>query len=459
MASNSNEKNRLKPDEIKNKDKNKRKKTVAIFTLGCKVNQYETEAMAELFQKEGYEIVDHEEYADVYVINTCTVTNLGDKKSRQFIRRAKSKNDDSIIAVVGCYAQTSPDEVLKIEQVDIILGTNERKRIVELCEEVSNERKKINAVSDIMAIREFEEMKIEEVKGKTRAFLKIQEGCNQYCSYCIIPYARGPIRSRRIENITNEVQKLADNGFKEVVLTGIHIASYGKDLGEIRLIDVIEKVHEIEGIERIRLGSIEPTLITEEFMQRLSNLSKVCDHFHLSLQSGSDTVLKRMNRKYTTEQYKEIAELIKRYMPNAGLTTDIIVGFPGETEEEFYQTCKFVEDIGFSRIHVFSYSPRKGTPAAKHKNQVPSSIKHDRSKKLIEIGERLTKLFITHFIDAELDVLFEEESKNKFGFIEGYTTNYIRVLCKGEVSLEGEILLVRINHIEDENLIGEINFN
>lgn len=459
MASNSNEKNRLKPDEIKNKHKNKRKKTVAIFTLGCKVNQYETEAMAELFEKEGYKIVDHEEYADVYVINTCTVTNLGDKKSRQFIRRAKSKNDDSIIAVVGCYAQTSPDEVLKIEQVDIILGTNERKRIVELCEEVSNERKKINAVSDIMAIREFEEMKIEEVKGKTRAFLKIQEGCNQYCSYCIIPYARGPIRSRRIENITNEVQKLADNGFKEVVLTGIHIASYGKDLGEIRLIDVIEKVHEIEGIERIRLGSIEPTLITEEFMQRLSNLSKVCDHFHLSLQSGSDTVLKRMNRKYTTEQYKEIAELIKRYMPNAGLTTDIIVGFPGETEEEFSQTCKFVEDIGFSRIHVFSYSPRKGTPAAKHKNQVPSSIKHDRSKKLIEIGERLTKSFITHFIDAELDVLFEEESKNKFGFIEGYTTNYIRVLCKGEVSLEGEILLVRINHIEDENLIGEINFN
>jgi len=434
-------------------------KKVAFYTLGCKVNQYETEAMIELFQKSGYEIVDEKDYADFYIINTCTVTNLGDRKSRQFIRRAKKKNDEAIIAVVGCYSQTSPDEVEKIEQVDIILGTNDRNKIVELCEDVANNHRKINAVSDIMEVKEFEEMKIEEVKGKTRAFLKIQEGCNQYCSYCIIPYARGQIRSRKIENIISEIQKIADKGFKEIVLTGIHIASYGKDLDDIKLIDVIEMVNKIEGIDRIRLGSIEPTLITEDFMLRISKLEKVCDHFHLSLQSGSDTVLKRMNRKYTTSQFKEITRLIRRYMPNAGLTTDIIVGFPGETEDEFSQTCQFVKDIGFSRIHVFSYSPRKGTPASKHKLQIESNVKHDRSKKLIEIGQSLTHSFINQFKNKKMDILFEEESKKKHGYIEGYSTNYIRVICKGDPSHEGEILPVKINDIEDENLIGEIILN
>ncbi|WP_352419849.1 tRNA (N(6)-L-threonylcarbamoyladenosine(37)-C(2))-methylthiotransferase MtaB [Proteiniborus sp.] len=433
-------------------------KKVAFHTLGCKVNQYETEAMAELFKNNGYDIVEEDENADVYVINTCTVTNLGDRKSRQFIRRAKNRNPDSVIAVVGCYAQASPEEVISIKEVDIVIGTKDRDRIVELSQQVKENRRKINIVTDIMKQHEFEEMEIDDIKGKTRAFLKIQEGCNQYCSYCIIPYARGPIRSRKLENIIREVKKLANKGFKEVVLTGIHVASYGKDIGEIRLIDVIEEAHEISGIERIRLSSIEPTIMTKEFLDRLVKLPKVCDHFHLSLQSGSDTVLKRMNRKYTTEEYKNIVQLIREYMPNVGITTDIIVGFPGETEEEFQETCKFVNEIGFSRIHVFPYSPRKGTPAAKHKNQISGEIKHQRSKKLIKIGEENTTKFISRFIDSTLDVLFEEESKLNSGFIEGYTTNYIRVLSEGSTSLEGEILPVRLEKAKGENLIGKIFF-
>ncbi len=431
-------------------------KKVAFHTLGCKVNQYETEAMAELFSKEGYDIVDEDEVADVYVINTCTITNLGDRKSRQFIRRAKNKNPHAVIAVVGCYAQTSPEEVMSIEEVDIVIGTKDRNRIVELSQRVKENREKVNIVTDIMKQHEFEELKIDDIKGKTRAFLKIQEGCNQYCSYCIIPYARGPIRSRKLENILVEVEKLAKSGFKEVVLTGIHVASYGKDIGEIRLIDVIERVHEVPGIERIRLSSIEPTIMTKDFLDRINKLPKVCDHFHLSLQSGSDTILKRMNRKYTTEEYRKIVELIREYMPNVGITTDIIVGFPGETEDEFAETCRFVEDIGFSRIHVFPYSPRKGTPAAKHKNQIPGNIKHQRSKELIKIGEENTIKFINRFIGTTLDVLFEEESKINSEVMEGYTTNYMRVLSKSRLSLEGKILPVMLERIEEENLVGKI---
>lgn len=429
---------------------------VAFHTLGCKVNQYETEAMAELFEKDGYEIVHEDEIADVYVINTCTITNLGDRKSRQFIRRAKNKNPEAVIAVVGCYAQTAPEEVMGIDEVDIVIGTKDRNKIVELSHQVIEKREKINIVTDIMKQHEFEEMKIENIEGKTRAFLKIQEGCNQFCSYCIIPYARGPIRSRKLDAVLSEVEKLSKNGFKEVVLTGIHVASYGKDIGEIRLIDVIEKVHEVVGIERIRLSSIEPTIMTKDFLDRLIKLPKVCDHFHLSLQSGSDSVLKRMNRKYTTKEYKKIAELIREYMPNVGITTDIIVGFPGETEEEFIETCKFVDDIGFSRIHVFPYSPRKGTPASRHKNQISGDIKHQRSKELIKIGEENTQKFNNKFIGTTLNVLFEERAKSDSEFIEGYTTNYIRVLSKGSNSLEGKILPVKLENIQGDNLIGKL---
>ncbi len=430
--------------------------TVAFLTLGCKVNQYETEAMIELFCKKGYIVVDASDKADVYVINTCTVTNLGDRKSRQFIRRSRSKNSNAVIAVVGCYSQVSPQEVSKIEDVDIILGTNDRSKIVKLVEKVKQERQKINLVQDIMKIKEFEELSIKEVRGKTRANIKIQEGCNQYCSYCIIPYARGQIRSRKLDNIIKEVNRLADNGFKEIVLTGIHVASYGKDLNNTSLIDVIKNINNISGIERIRLSSLEPTLITEKFMQEIVELPKVCDHFHLSLQSGSDTVLKRMNRNYTTGEYKKIVEIISNYMPNASITTDIIVGFPGETEKEFEQTYNFVKEIKFSRIHVFKYSPRSGTPASKFKNQVDGNEKIKRSSKLIELGEEIKKKYLKKFVGKSLEVLFEQEADNRHGFMEGYTTNYIRTIAKANKDLKGTLQMVLVENIDVESLVGKV---
>lgn len=426
---------------------------VAFHTLGCKVNQYETEAMEELFKKRGYEVVLPDDIADIYIINTCTVTNLGDRKSRQFIRRAKKLNEESIIAVVGCYSQTAPDEVEKIEDVDIIIGTTDREKIVDLCEEVKRTKKRINIVRNIKSYKQFEDLSIDNVKSKTRAYIKIQDGCNQYCSYCIIPYARGPIRSRKIENIISEAEKLAQANFKEVILTGIHVASYGKDLKNISLLDVIEQISKVDGIERIRLSSMEPTFIDENFMKSAVEIKKLCDHFHLSLQSGSDSVLKRMNRKYTTNEYRKIVELIRNYMPNAGITTDIIVGFPGETEEEFYETYNFVKEIGFSRIHVFKYSPRKGTPASKFSNQIHGNIKHRRSEELIHLGNELMDAFNERFIDKTVDVLFEEE---KDGFFEGYTTNYIRVKVESNKNIQGEILPVKIIGKENDILIGKI---
>lgn len=430
-------------------------KKVAFHTLGCKVNQYETEAMEELFEKFGYNIVNENEYADVYVINTCTVTNLGDRKSRQFIRRAKKLNHDSIIAVVGCYAQVAPKEIEKMSDVDVIIGTSDKRKIVELCEKAKEEKKQINMVKDFRELKDFEELEIEEVKSRTRAYIKIQDGCNQYCSYCIIPYARGPIRSRPLENIIDEAERLSQAGFKEVVLTGIHVASYGKDLGDISLLDVIKEVNKIEGIERIRLSSIEPTLIDIEFMESVIKMPKVCDHFHLSLQSGSDTILKRMNRKYTTEEYRNIVKRIREYMPYAGITTDVIVGFPGEGQKEFEETCDFVKEINFSRIHVFKYSPRKGTPASKYINQVDGNIKHERSEKLINLGEELSIKFNKNLLGKTMEVLFEEESKDP-SFIEGYTTNYVRVKAPFKEEYKGRILTVKITELDDENLIGEI---
>lgn len=434
-------------------------KKVAFYTLGCKVNQYETEAMTELFEKSGYELISSDERADVYVINTCTVTNLGDRKSRQFIRRCKRTNKDSIVAVVGCYSQTAPDEVSKIDEVDIILGTNDRNKIVDYVNEVQDKKDKINAVSNIMEIRDFEEMTIENLKGKTRAFLKIQEGCNQYCSYCIIPYARGPIRSRKMDDIIDEVKRLVSNGFYEVVLTGIHVASYGKDLKEGSLLEVIEKVNEIKGLKRIRLSSIEPTIMTDEFVKRLSELDKVCEHFHLSLQSGCDETLKRMNRKYTTKEFKEVVDRIRSYMPNVSMTTDIIVGFPGETNEEFNETMKFVEDIKFSQIHVFKYSPRKGTPAAKYENQVDGNVKNDRSDKLIKLAQKFEEEYTLSFINKEMDVLFESESESLKGYYEGLTKNYIKVLVKSDKELKGHIKQVLLQVYKDNSIFGTIRNN
>lgn len=430
--------------------------TVAFYTLGCKVNQYETEAMEELFEKNGYKIVDENELADIYVINTCTVTNLSERKSRQFISRAKKRNKDAIIAVVGCYSQVAPDEVSKIEGVDVIIGTTDRNKVVELCEKAKTKKEKINIVKNIKAHKEFESIKIKDIKSKTRAYIKIQDGCNQFCSYCIIPYARGPIRSRDLEDIINETKSLADVGFKEIVLTGIHVASYGKDKKDISLIEVLEEVGKIDKIERIRLSSLEPTLINHDFMDRLVKIGKVCDHFHLSLQSGSPTVLKRMNRKYTPELYKANVDIIRQYMPNAGITTDIIVGFPGETEEEFQETYDFVKEIGFSRIHVFKYSPRRGTPAAKYENQVDGNVKNIRSEKLISLGEELMKRFNSNFIGSSLSVLFEEKSKKDEDYMEGYTSNYIRVKAKKDLGLIGKVVDVKIIEGKDDYLVGEV---
>ena len=319
--------------------------TVAFHTLGCKVNQYETEAMEEIFKERGYKIVETSEKSDIYVINTCTVTNMSASKSRQFIRRAKRINKDSIVAVVGCYSQVSPEEIENIESVDIIIGTKDRAQIVDLCEEFEEENKRINIVKDVKGNKDFEDLNIMDLKSKTRAYIKVQDGCNQFCSYCIIPYARGPIRSRDLDNIVEETERLAKVGFKEIILTGIHIASYGKDLGDIDLVNVIEEVSKVQGIERIRLSSVEPTLIDRRFMEKTVATKKLCDHFHLSLQSGSDSVLRRMNRKYTTDEYRKIVDLIREYMPDAGITTDIIVGFPGESEKEFEETYNFVKEI------------------------------------------------------------------------------------------------------------------
>jgi threonylcarbamoyladenosine tRNA methylthiotransferase MtaB len=335
---------------------------VAFYTLGCKVNQYETEAMAEAFEHAGYEIVDFEEAADVYVINTCTVTGLSSRKSRQAIRRARQLNSGAIVAAVGCYPQTAREEVESIPEVDIVAGTADRLKLPEYVEKFRSGGGRISEVGNIMKKHDFEDLKIERYKGRTRAFLKIQEGCSQFCSYCIIPYARGPIRSRPAEDVADEVRKLSEAGFREVVLTGIHIASYGKGQGKIRLMDLIRLIHGMDGIERIRLGSIEPTMITEDFVAQAAAMEKLCPHYHISLQSGCDETLARMNRKYKTADYKKAVDLLREQIPDVSITTDVMVGFPGETEEEFSKTYEFLKMIRFAKMHVFKYSPRKGHP-------------------------------------------------------------------------------------------------
>lgn len=429
-------------------------KKVKFSTLGCKVNQYETEAMAELFVKNGYEIT--EDYnCDVFVLNTCTVTNLSDRKSRQQISKIRSENSDAIIAVVGCYSQVSPDEIENIEGVNVILGTKYRKEIVELCELAKSSNKIINKVENIGKNREFEELTINTEHSMTRAYIKIQEGCSQFCSYCIIPYARGPIRSRNIRDIVLEAKRLADNGFKEIVLTGIHVASYGKDLEneDIGLIDVIEDIGQIDKIKRIRLSSLEPRIVDKQFLDRLSKVEQFCDHFHLSLQSGSDSILQSMNRKYNTDLYEKTINLIREYYPNAAITTDIIVGFPGETDEDFEKTLNFVDKIQFSKIHVFKYSNRKGTVASKMKNQVSGVVKKERSKLLIEKSKYYTDKFLDNMLNQPIKVLFE--SKNDDGYIKGYTTNYIRVKREYNPNLSNKIIDVVCNRRENEELVCE----
>ena len=420
------------------------------------MNQYETEAMIESFETAGYQTVGYEEYADIYIINTCTVTNMGDKKSRQITRRALDSNPNAFIAVVGCYAQVSPNKVIGIEGVKLVIGTNERAKIVDLVEYAMEKEEKVNMVSDIMEVKEFEEMSIKNYKHRRRAFLKIQEGCDQYCSYCIIPYARGHIRSRRPESILEEVKQLAMNGFKEIVLTGIHVASYGRDLGDTSLIEVIELLHGIEGIERIRMSSLEPNTLNDDFIERLTKLPKICRHFHLSLQSGCDATLKRMNRKYTTEEYLRVVNHLREVYPNVAITTDIIVGFPGETEEEFKCTVDFIKMVDFSAMHIFKFSPREGTPAAKHKNQVAPNIKEQRSKIITSIARERKLAFESKFLNTKMDVLFEYMIDEQGSIYEGHTDNYIRVFAESEQDIKGMILPVELKAVKEDYVEGKL---
>ena len=427
-------------------------KKAASFALGCKVNQYESEAIAELFAEKGYEIVDIDDEADVYVINTCTVTNFGDKKSRQLIRKVKRQNENAIVCVVGCYAQTAPQELMKVEGVNLVLGTKDRAQIVELVENYKVENGVESHVSDIMKERLFEPLSIQKLANRTRAYLKIQDGCSQYCSYCIIPYARGPIRSREPEDVIAEVKRLAENGFKEVVLTGIHVASYGKDRRDTSLLEILRQVHEVEGIDRIRFSSIEPNVVTEEFAQAIADMPKVCDHFHLSLQSGCDKTLKEMNRKYDTEKYRQAAATLRKYLPEVALTTDIIAGFPGETEEDFQASYDFAKEIGFAKIHAFPYSPKKGTPAAERKDQLLNAVKSERSHRLIELSDKMADDFVQAYVGKEVEVLFERAIED--GVYEGHTTNYIKVKATSDKDLTNIICTVAVTKAENEELFG-----
>lgn len=386
-------------------------KKAALHNLGCKVNAYETEAMQHLLEEAGYEIVPFTQKADVYVINTCSVTNMADRKSRQMLHKAKKNNPDSIVVAAGCYVQTSEKEVLNDLSVDIVIGNDRKHDLVRLLEEYS-----LDSVNDTVddindGKHDFEELFIDQTKEHTRAFIKVQDGCNQFCSYCIIPYARGRVRSRRFENVIAEVERLAANGFKEVVLTGIHLSSYGVDFEEATgLLELIQAVNAVKGIERIRLGSLEPKIVTEHFASELSKLDKICPHFHLSLQSGCDATLKRMNRKYTTKEYERGCELLRKYFVHPAITTDVIVGFPGETEEEFEQTKAYLEHIHFYEMHIFKYSKRKGTRAAVMPDQIDEQIKAARSEKLIALGHDMSKEFRKFYIGKNEEVLFEEKA-------------------------------------------------
>lgn len=426
---------------------------VSFNTLGCKVNQFETEAMMELFEKKGYTVVEPSDVTDVFVINTCAVTAESDRKSRQIINKAKRINAESIVIAVGCSVQIHPDTIGETTCADIIIGSKDKSNIVEYLEKYVKENHKINMVEAFAKKEEFEELSISKEHDKTRANIKIQDGCNMFCSYCIIPYTRGPIRSRKADDIIQEIRNLADKGYKEVVINGIHVASYGKDRQEKdALIELLEEIDKIEGIERIRFGSLEPKVIDENFMKRLSKMNKICDHFHLSLQSGSDDVLKAMNRKYTAEEYSDRVDLIRKFMPSAGITTDIIVGFAGETDDNFEETLAFVKKIKFSRIHVFRYSIRQGTKAAEFKNQINGKIKSERSHRLIKLADKMTDDFLNDYIGNEVEILIERREKDYF---EGYTSNYLKCKIFGNNIEENKIVKVMVKEIENETLICE----
>lgn len=446
-------------------------KSVALHNLGCKVNGYEMEVMQQMLQEKGYKIVPFDEQADIYIVNTCTVTNIADRKSRQMLHRAKKRNPDAVVVAVGCYVQTGEETVEKDEAIDLAIGNNRKKELVAILENYLSEREtrmadttenaeeavKRYAKKDIIDINhtdEYEEMTLTGSMEHTRAYVKIQDGCNQFCSYCIIPYARGRVRSRKEEDVLAEVEGIVKQGYQEIVLTGIHISSYGIDRGEARLLQLIEKLNRVEGLRRIRLGSLEPRIITEEFARRMSELEKLCPHFHLSLQSGCDETLRRMNRHYTTGEYLEKVELLRRYFENPAITTDVIVGFPGETEEEFAVTEKFLEQVHFYEMHIFKYSKRQGTRAAVMEHQLTDAEKTKRSNRLMQLEHKMSEEYRRSFIGSEVEVLFEEE-KEIDGCIyqTGHTRQYIKVVKQTRENLSNCIVKGTITGFLQEDIM------
>ncbi|MDF2927511.1 MAG: mtaB [Paenibacillaceae bacterium] len=424
--------------------------TVAFHTLGCKVNFYETEGIWQLFKKEGYEQTDFEGRADVYVINTCTVTNTGDKKSRQMIRRAIRNNPDAIIAVTGCYAQTAPAEVAAIPGVDIVIGTQDRDRLILLVKQVQAERRPVNAVRNIMKTREFEELDVPEFNGYTRAFLKIQEGCNNFCTFCIIPWSRGLIRSRKPESVLVQARQLVQAGYEEIVLTGIHTGGYGEDLDSYGLAELLGELDQLEGLRRIRISSIEASQLTEKMLHVLSSSTKMCRHLHIPLQAGEDTVLQAMKRKYTTEEYARKLELVRKAIPQAAITTDVIVGFPGETDAMFEAGYRFMEQMNFAEMHVFPYSKRTGTPAARMSGQVDEAVKNERVRRLIELSQRMRLAYTLPFAGQVLEVVAEKGHYEGEGQVElvGQSDNYLQIAFQGPKELAGRMIQVRVTEVD-----------
>ena len=422
-------------------------KRAALHNLGCKVNAYETEAMQQLLEENGYEIVPFKEGADVYIINTCTVTNMADRKSRQMLHRAKKMNPDAIVVAAGCYVQAKEASGEIDESIDIVIGNNKKKDLIQILDGFYEKKQGQNkAVIDINHTHEYEEMHLNKTAEHTRAYIKVQDGCNQFCTYCIIPFARGRVRSRAKEDVVREVTELAANGYQEVVLTGIHLSSYGVDLENENLLSLILAVNEIEGIKRIRLGSLEPRIITEDFVKTISGLEKMCPHFHLSLQSGCDETLRRMNRRYTSEEYYEKCMLLRKYFAHPALTTDVIVGFPGETEEEFEKSKAFIDKVDFYETHIFKYSKREGTKAAVMDNQIPEQIKTARSNELLELGQKKRIKYEEQFVGTTVEVLMEEQIKiDGENYQVGHTKEYVKVALKTEANLQNKLVDIQID--------------
>ena len=426
-------------------------KTVAFITLGCKANQFETELMEGLFKQKDYKVVPNDEKADIYVINTCSVTSFADKKSRQLIRRSARLNENAVIAVTGCYAQAASDKVAEITGVKVVLGTNNRHQIVDFVEAAMNDGEIHNGVTDIMKARDFEDIPMLEVPARTRAFLKIQEGCTNFCSYCIIPFTRGPVRSRKLASVKSEAEKFLSMGFKEIVFTGIHLGAYGRDFHDgTTLADAARTVLELDGLQRLRLGSLESIELSEELLTMVRENPKFSHHLHLPLQAGSDYVLKRMNRHYNREEFRKLIENVKNAIPGVAISTDIIVGFPGETEEMFAESLDYIRSLGFSRVHVFPYSPREGTPAASMPDQIPDNIKKERVHRLQQVAEEMTRAFHEQYLGTKQKVLWETRTK---GVTDGVTDTYIRIYTKADV-IPGEITEVKLERLYEDGVWG-----